>query len=383
MLRCFPILLLALFSAFASVASAQNQQPKPPNSCTQYMPLGKLYYQQNLMDQAYLAFRTCVELEPNNTEALHSLGRVEVRLKFFSAAVEHLKKCITVDAKYWRCYVTLADGYRFQWRSSSDRSRSISLLEEALKVLDDAERVATSNDAKAAIFNMRGTIYKDRGDQVKAIESYERAATLAPNEGVILFNLGTLYVAANKLDKAIEVLKRAINLMPRDAQFRAYLARAYRVRATTGDLDNAADQAVQAYNLCGAERCKDAFVVGQYGAVLFLQKNLNLARPILEQAIKVDIGRIYDENYYFLGRAYMQLGRAKDAKAQFSVAVILKIEEPLYWFWLGQSNEALGLKPEACNAYAKSISAAGGAGQYKDAERAAAALKCPNSNGSR
>ena len=377
MLRRFPILLFALLGTALMPALAQNQQPAPPaRSCVQYMPLGKLYLGQGLTDQAYLAFSSCVTLEPNNTEALQWLGVTETKLKLFSPAVEHLKKCISLDAKYWQCYVNLADAYRFQWRSSSDRSRLTALLDEALKVLDDAERIVTTNASKAAVANMRGTIYKDRGDASKAIESYERAAVLSPTSGVILFNLGALYVSTNKLDKAIEVLKRAVNITPKDAEFRAYLARAYRARNEKGDLEEAADQAIQAYNLCGAARCKNAFVIGQYGIVLFLQNNLNLARPTLEQAIKADTGLIYHENSYFLGRLYLQLGRAKDSKAQFSRAVLLNVDNELYWYWLGQSNEALGEKEEACKSYAKAIQFAGGAGQYKDAEKASTALKC-------
>lgn len=375
MLRRFSVLLLAFF-AFTP-AMAQNQQPNRPNTCAQFMPLGKLYYGQGLIDQAYIAFRSCVELEPRNTEALQSLGRTEARLKLYSAAIEHLKSCIGVDAKFWRCYVTLADTYRLQWRGSSDRSRLISLLDEALKILDDAERVATTPEAKTAIFNMRGTIYKDRSDEAKAIENFEKAVALSPNEVNPLFNLGALYFATNKLDKAIEVLKRAVNIAPQDVEVRAYLARALRERGGKTDLTEASDQATQAYNLCGAARCKNAFVIGQYGIILFLQNNLNLARPTLEQAVKADTGLIYHENFYFLGRVYLQLGRGKDAKGQISRAVLLDVDNQLYWFWLGQANEATGEKDDACKAYAKAVQVAGGAGQYKEAERAQAALKCP------
>lgn len=378
MLRRFPILLFTLLGAFAMPALAQTQtQPSRPNTCTQFMPLGKLYYGQGLIDQAYLAFRSCVVLEPRNTEALHALARTETRLKLFSAAVEHLKTCIGTDAKYWRCYVTLADTYRLQWRGSSDRSKLQALLDEALKVLDDADRVATTNEAKAAIANARGTIYKDRGDIQKAIDNFERAVALSPNEVNPMFNLGALYFSANKLSKAVEVLKRAVNLAPQDAEVRAYLARSYRERNEKGDLDLASDQATQAYNLCGASKCKNSFVIGQYGTVLFVQNNLNLARPILEQAVKADTSNIYHENFYNLGRVYMQLGRAKDAKFQFSKAVLLDVENQLYWFWLGQANEANGEKDEACKAYAKAVTIAGGAGQYKEAEKATTALKCP------
>lgn len=376
MLQRFSVLLV-LLGILGSPALAQNQPANnPPRTCAQFVPLGKLYVQQGLIDQAYIAFRSCVTLEPKNTEALLLLGNAEIRLKLFSAAVEHFKQCVGADAKYWLCYVAMADAYRNQWRNSSDRSRQVALLDEGLKVLDDADRIATTNESKGSIANMRGNIYKDRGDVAKAVQAFERAAQLRPDAGVIWFNLGALYVSSNQLTKAVEALKKAINLMPRDAEFRAYLARALRERNQTGDLAEAADQSTQAYNLCGGARCRNSFVVGQYGIVLYLQNNLNLARPVLEQAVKADVGNIYHENSYFLGRVYMQLGRAKDGKSQFSRAVIIDPDNQLYWFWLGQSNEALGEKEAACKSYAKAIELAGGAGQNKEAERANTALKC-------
>ncbi|MFN3265924.1 MAG: tetratricopeptide repeat protein [Deinococcales bacterium] len=376
MLQRFSVLLV-LLGVLGSSALAQNQPTNnPPRTCAQFVPLGKLYVSQGLFDQAYIAFRSCVTLEPKNTEALLLLGNTEIRLKLFSAAIEHFKQCVATDAKYWLCYVAMADAYRNQWRNSSDRARQLALLDEGLKILDDAERIATTNESKGSIANMRGNIYKDRGDVAKAVQAFERAAQLRPDAGVIWFNLGTLYVASNQLTKAIEALKKAINLMPRDAEFRAYLARALRERNQTGDLTEAADQATQAYNLCGGTRCKNSFVVGQYGIVLYLQNNLNLSHPVLEQAVKADTGNIYHENSYFLGRVYMQLGRAKDAKGQFSRALVLDVDNQLYWFWIGQSNEALGEKEAACKSYAKAIELAGGVGQNKEAERANAALKC-------
>jgi tetratricopeptide (TPR) repeat protein len=364
------VLVLLASTAHAQTAPAD---PRKPATCAQYMPLGKLYYAQGQMDAAYTAFSLCTKLEPNNQEALFSLGRTEIRLRLYSAAVEHLKKCVAVDAKYWRCYIALSDAYVSQYRDSSDRRSLAPLLDDGLKVLDDAERIVTTNEGRAVVFNQRGTIYKLKGDTKQAISSFERAISFAPNEPNILFNLGSLYLSAGDVDKAIDALGKAVDLAPRDAELRAAYARAIRTKGA--DPRTMMSQATQAYNLCGGERCRNAFVVGQFGIAQYVSKNRDAARAALELAVKLDTGAAYHENYYFLGRVYLELSnRAKDAKAQFSKAVLIEPGEPLYWYWLGQSNEALGEKDAACKNYAQAVKVQS---DFRDAQRASTALKCP------
>jgi tetratricopeptide (TPR) repeat protein len=376
--RVFTLICAAVLS---SVALAQNNpptDPRRPATCVQYMALGKLYYAKNQMDAAYTAFSLCVKLEPNNLEALYSLGRTEVRLRLYSAAVEHLKKCIGIDAKYWRCYIVLSDAYVSQYINSSDRKSLAPLLDDGLKVLDDAERIVSTNEARAAIFNMRGTIYKYKGDSKQSIASFERALTFAPNDATILYNLGSLYLSAGDVDKAIDTLGRSVDAAPQDAVLRAKYAQAIRAKGT--DLKSALSQATQAYNLCGGDKCRNAFVVGQFGIAQYANKNREPARAALELSVKLDTTAIYHENYYFLGRVYLELSRAKEAKLQFSKAVLIEPDEPLYWYWLGQSNEALGEKDAACKSYASALKAKS---DYKDAQRASNTLKCPASTGAR
>jgi predicted Zn-dependent protease len=100
---------------------------------------------------------------------------------------------------------------------------------------------------------------------------------------------------------------------------------------------------------------------------------------MLELAVKLD-PLTYHENYYYLGRLYLELGQAKDASAQLTKAVLMSPDEYVYWFWLGQANESLGKKDEACTNYARSLKIKS---DYKDAQEAAVKLKCPTTAGSR
>ncbi len=373
------VLAAVLALLLASPALAQTADPKKPATCAQYIPLGKLYYSQGQMDAAYTAFSLCVKQDPNNLEALYSLGRTEIRLRLYSASIQHLKNCITADAKYWRCYIALSDAYVSQYQFSSDRKSLAPLLDEGLKVLDDAERIVATDEGRAVVYNQRGTIYKLKGDSKQAISSFERALSYAPGTPNILFNLGSLYLATNEIDKAIDAFGKAVDAAPNDAELRAALARAIRIKAT--DLKTALSQATQAFNLCGGiSKCKNPFVIGQYGIAQYANKNREPARVALELAVKVDSSAVYHENFYFLGRVYLELSRAKEAKLQLSKAVLIEPSEPLYWFWLGQTNEAVGDKDSACKNYAQALKLQS---DYKDAQKGSNALKCPTTNGTR
>jgi tetratricopeptide (TPR) repeat protein len=372
---------LIIMAVLIPSAFAQNTPARAPNTCKEFMLVGKLNYGQGNFEAAYVAFSNCVALQPNNIEALYSLGRTEIRQRLFSAAIEHLKKCVTVDAKYWRCYVALSDAYVDQYTTSSDRKSLVGLLDEGLKVLDDAERAtANNNEGRAAVWNQRGVIYRYKGNTEKAIESFRKSLTFAPGSATVLFNLGNLYLGINKVDDAIDSLKKAVNVLPRDAQLRATLSKAYRAKGTA-TLGEAMDQATQAYNLCGATKCRSAFVVGQYGIMLYTTKSMNNAKTLLETATKLDGTGAFHENYYYLGRTYLDLGQAKSARNALSKAVIIQGGDPLYWYWLGQANEAAGEKEDACKNYAQALKVSGG--DYKEAQRASAALRCPASNGSK
>jgi tetratricopeptide (TPR) repeat protein len=353
---------------------------KPP-TCENYLLLGKLYFSNGQFDSAYIAFSLCLKLEPRNVEALYSLGRVEIRLQLYSAAITHLKDCIGIESKNVSCYVALSQAYSTQFADSSDRKAVASQLDEGLRVLDDAERVATAGDDKAKIYNQRGTIYNYKKEYEKSLEAYKKALGFKPDDSIILFNLGALQLqtatSKEQIQTAVDTLRRAVDVSPRDAITRAYYARALR---TAGDIKSCVSESTQAYNLSGGTRSKNAFVVGQYGICLYVNKNLVAARTALEQAVKIDTRVQYGENFFYLGRAYLDGSQTKDARALFTQATAIDPTDETYWYWLGQANEKGGDKDAACKSYAQAIKVKQG---YEDATRALGALKCPTTPGAR
>jgi tetratricopeptide (TPR) repeat protein len=365
----------------AGVALAQNPPPAPPAvppkptaSCKSYMTFGDLYYERSQWENAYTMYRACNVLERDNVMALVSLGRTELRLKLYSAAIEHLKQAINANPQFLSAYIVLSQAYTDQYASAKDDGNS-GLLKQALLVLDDAERVAQKADDKAKVVNQRGLVYLKSREADKALAAFRQAAQLSPKSDRIWFNLGSTLLATSfpsgnkdKIEEASEALLNAVNLSPNDAINRATYTKALRLK---GDFKGCTSQGLQAINSSNLAK-RDAFVVGQYGICLYLAKDLNGALVQLETAIKTNGTIDYVENYYYLGRLYLDLGRAKDAVTLLSQATFLEIRDPDLWYYLGKAQEATGNKTDASKAYAKAISLRP---NYAEAQKALDALK--------
>ncbi len=346
----------------SSVASAQNgAKPTtidpPARTCKELLLLGQLYYGRGQVAEAYAAFQLCLKQDPQNLEALHSVGRTEVRLQLYTAAIEHCKKALGIDPKFISAYLCLSQAYSGQYEDTENRNAARSQLDEALRLLGDAERAAgTNSDDKGKIANEKGRIYRLRGDFEKSITEFEKAAKLKPDDAIILSNLGSVQLIAGKTDDAVDSLRAAVEADPEDAISRAQYSRALRYK---GDIKSALSESKQAYSRCGqhtkSKKCENPFVIGQYGASLYLSKSLALAKTTLEEAIAMDKGAVYHENFYFLGRTYLDLNQADEAKKQLSKAVTLSPSDGDYRLQLGAALEKSGDKAAACKEYNEAV----------------------------
>ena len=358
--RTMALILASL--TVTGIAAAQTSTSTTPGgattaqarSCTSYyVPYGKLEYANAQYSAAFAMFRYCTLLEPKNLDALYLLARTEVQLELFTTAIEHVTDVLKVDPKNTRAYVVLAQAYTDQWRKATDRRPYATNMDKALGVLDDAQKIAEKNGDKAAIWNQRGLIYKYRSDFDKSLAAFHQASHFSPDDSTILFNLGALQINLNQMTESIATLHSAVDLNPNDYTTRAFLAK---VLIAHGDFTEAKSQASQAYRIASAAR-KDPFVVGEYGMALYLNKDLSGGRSALESATKLVGATDYPENFYYLGRVYLDLGLAKEARDALSKATFLPAgsREPTYWLYLGRSNEANGLKDDARKAYQQAL----------------------------
>lgn len=351
-------------AAFAQTTGTTKTAEAPKRTCAgYYLPYGKLQMANRQYEAAAFMFRYCVLLEPKNAEALYLLGRSEASLDLYTAAIDHLSEAIKIDSRMAPAYVAMAQAYTEQYRTASDKKAVATALDKALQYLDDGERIASKNADKALVYNQRGIIYSYRGDYDKAEAAYRSGIKLNPEASVIHANLGALLIRVNQPDAAARALTDAIEADPSDYVTRATLAK---VLLSKGDVTGGKSQATQAYRT-NSDAKRHPFVVGQYGIALYLAKDLDGAKTMLESATKLQSAPLYAENYYYLGRVYLDRGDAKGARGAFTKATAVPSgsAESLYWYWLGRANVASGLKDEAKASYTKALALKPG---YKEAQ---------------
>lgn len=321
----------------AAPAQTTPAAPTRPVPAANYVALGVFNYEQGKYDEAYVAFRAASELDPRNTDALLGLGRSQVKLRLYSAAIESLKRLISLDSRNISGYIALAQAYQQQYIGAGDRASVAGNLAEALRVLADADTLAqgqSGNDRSVSlskVWNERGYVYKLQGQGTQAIEAFKQASTLNPDNSIFLYNLGDMYYATGNLPLALDYLQQAVIADPRDPYNRAYYAK---LLALSGNVTAARPEAAQAARLAP----KNAYAVGQYGVVSYLAKDAPTAGTQLEAAVKLDPLR-YPEFYYYLGRLRLDAGDLRAARDNLTRAAALGSNTPEYAYYLGLSYE--------------------------------------------
>ncbi len=333
---------LAVLPALAVAQTDSEERAQP--SVQNYVLLGNQYYDAGQYDAALIAFKRAVELDEKNVEALYGLARAQLRLRLFSPAVENLKAAISLDASYTPAYVALAQAYTDQYINARDREAARALLDQALLVLNDAERI---NPEYYAIYNQRGLIYQYKGDPEKAAEAFEKALSINNEDPIVLYNLALTKLSLGQLDEALSLLKRAVAVAPQDAYVRA---RYGALLAVKGRLDDALFELEQAVRLDPT----NALAWSYLGQVRFQRKEYEEALTALSRAVERDPSH-YPEAYFYLGRVYMERGEYDEARYNLSKAVVLDPANAEYRYWLGHANEKLGDMEGAAAQYKKAI----------------------------
>ncbi|RIH81303.1 Beta-barrel assembly-enhancing protease [Calidithermus terrae] len=355
--------VLMLVGSFAVPVAAQAQNPAPGQGNSQFQELLNLCVQLFRLGRYQDALAVCersVRSNPTNPDGLYWLARTQLRLGLTTAAVENLRKAIAQNAAYVQAYVALAQAYYDQYRLSDNREASRGVLDQALTVLRDAERI---NPKYAPIFATRGVVYSALGTYDRAVEAFNRSLALERDPQVIGL-LANVYLKQSKLDDALKLLDEGVKAFPKDFTLRLNYGVALLIK---NEPAAAIEQLKQATVINPAEA--EGYVrLGQAYQVAKDWKNAgaNFQNAVVKSPFK------YPEAYAGLGRSYLELGDAAKARENFTKAVAMDSRNAEYYYWLGRANEALGNKAGAKDAYTRALQLRPG---YKDAEEALARVQ--------
>lgn len=318
------------------VLGQQNPaQPAQPSSRPQTQAsLCALLYDAGRPEAALTACERAVKDAPS-AENLYLLARVQSELNRFTAAIENLRRSITLNSSFIQSYVALAQVYVRQYLLAENREASKSLLDQALNILREAERV---NPRYAPIYATRGTVlaYQNRLDQ--AVESINRSLAIK-DEPIVRALLADIYIRQGKWDEALKNYDDAVKAAPKNSSLRVKYGSLLLLR---GNVDLAVEHLDQAVILTPGNA--EAWL--RRGDAYYEKKDWQQAGVSYQQTVALSPVRFPDA-YIGLGQVLIELKDFQKARFNFTKAVALERDNPVYRFWLCRANELLGDKDGA------------------------------------
>jgi len=235
-----------------------------PNSVAGLQLLGAAYLGQLKTEQALPLFKQVTQLRPDDASAYVDLALVEISLRNSSdnrsgdldAAEAHLKKAISLNAKFVQAYSNLANLYQLN-RQPLDAEQVLrqgisSVPDGRLLYLDLAALLwshSRDQDAAAVIDSLRkqdpesaetaqaiGDFYLAQKDTDRAIAEYRRGLSISANNTAIEKRLQDIYLTIGQAKPAADLNNKLMKDSPNDPVVRINHGRLLTLQ---GDFSNA------------------------------------------------------------------------------------------------------------------------------------------------
>lgn len=154
----------------AYVSFQKSIQLNPANYDARYA-LGSIHFQRKEYVEAEREFRRCIDLQPDNGEAMNFYGRTLIELKRLPEAVDVLRKTAALPL-----YATPDKAY-------SSLGHALALMGDnagAIRAYQDALRIDPPSVPRALLHLETGRLYITQGENAKAREALAQAKSLDP-----------------------------------------------------------------------------------------------------------------------------------------------------------------------------------------------------------
>ncbi len=193
-----------------------------------------LHHQVGRLEHAKAIYHQILEIEPENSDALHLLGVISHQNYNYNFGIKLITRAIEIDPNQSSFFNSLANILK----DSGQYQRALAAYNHAVTI-DPQDELAHNNigvlrheqrqlsqavDAyrKAITINPNyfegysnlGVALKEQGKLDQAVESYQQAIAINPNYSVGYNNLGTVLKEQGEFDQAIRAYRRAIKIDP-------------------------------------------------------------------------------------------------------------------------------------------------------------------------
>lgn len=326
------------------------------------------HHRAGALQAAQTLCREALQIEPENSDALHLLGVIARQLRHYEAAVELIQRAIKLRGCVPEFHCNLGSAFRHQGELGAAidcYQRALALrpaFAEAQQNLGEAlaaqgklaaagvsfQRALALNPDFVAAHNGLGNVLRAQGKLDDAIACFQRALALRPNHAGTRYNLGLALHDRGEFSDAGECLQRALAL---DASFAAAHAALGKVERALGDpeaavascqraltLDPQQPQLHHGLGLALHDLGQIVAAVEQFRQALALTPNFSQARIDLGNSLRVQgdpaaavacCQCVLDSEpdnaiaHYNLGLALQDLGNFTAAVARYQAALAL------------------------------------------------------------
>ncbi len=182
------------------VAFWRDVAAKAPRKMRPQNDLGVALYDAGRLDEAIIAYKKAIDLDPGNAEAWNNLGNALSDLGRMTEAIRSYRKAISLSPRYVKPMANLGDALIKEKR-----------YDEAIEVLDRA----ISLDPKCfhAFLNL-GSAWLRKGNIAVAESALKKAIELNPGSAQAYNNLGIVEIAKGNFREAERCFRLALEINP-------------------------------------------------------------------------------------------------------------------------------------------------------------------------
>lgn len=162
--------------------------------------IGNLYIKAGQDKKAVAYFKTIIELEPDNEDALNTMGGICRRIKEYDKSIEYLNHALAVGKGRAAIQYNLGFTYKSMGKDA--------------EAIDCFQSVINDNPTDVLAYNHLGAIYARQKDYEKAVSIYRLGLQVDPNHPILQFNLAKAYEATGNDAEAVSSYESALRAKP-------------------------------------------------------------------------------------------------------------------------------------------------------------------------
>jgi tetratricopeptide (TPR) repeat protein len=289
-------------------------------------------FQAGQLPQAEHIFRQILQVDPNQVDALHLMGIIELQMGRADQAIEYLHATLRVAPDFVEAHNNLGMAFQAQGRFAE-------------AVPSHQQSVRLRPEFPEAHSNL-GRALQALGKLPEAVQSYQEATRLRPEAAELHYNLAIALRQQGKWAEAAAALEIALRLRPDFTDALVNLAVALQMLGKP-------DEAVKAYERALVQRPDSADT--HLNLAVTLQTQGKVAEAITHYHHALRLRPDFPEAYVNLAVALQAQGKLDEAVVTYERALRIKPDSAEAHFNLGSARQAQGKLNEAVASYERAL----------------------------